>query len=232
MKELGDFWGIQFTRARTVFSGCHERPLWSKIAVFAFFLLIITKQLTHLMNSYCWSMWLMDGEQEIACCRDRLSLSVELTAELEKYQGAWEAAEMTKIEWHSLCIHLSFSIGPIPAEQQEGSKHGCQWREDALPFGTLVNGVCANTTLDSQTTPFLSFLSLGKKDKLGALMLPWLELHREGKSEFSLSLDMGKLLNESQYVPPIKEVRKVSFASHNQFNCMCFVQMWRWYLYT
>lgn len=119
MKELGDFWGIQFTRARTVFSGCHERPLWSKIAVFAFFLLIIIKQLTHLMNSYCWSMWLMDGEQEIACCRNRLSLSVELTAELEKYQRAWAAAEMTKIEWHSLCIHLSFSM---QGQYQQSSK--------------------------------------------------------------------------------------------------------------
>lgn len=52
----------------------------------------------------------MDGEQEIACWRDRLSLSVELTAELEQYQGVSATAEMTKIEWYSLCIHLSFSM--------------------------------------------------------------------------------------------------------------------------
>lgn len=43
-------------------------------------------------------------------------------------------------------------------------------------------------------------------------MLPLLELHREGKAGFSVCLGKGKLLNESHYVPPIKEVWMVSFA--------------------
>lgn len=121
------------------------------------------------MNSYCWSMWLIDGEQEIACWRDRLSLSVELTAELEQYQGVWATAEMTKIEWYSLWIHLSFSM---EGQYQQTKRRKQAWmsvRRGCLAFGTLVNGICANTMVDSQTTPFLSFHSLGKNDILGAL---------------------------------------------------------------
>ena len=97
-------------------------------------------------------------------------MSVKLTAELEQYQGVSATAEMTKIEWYSLCIHLSFSMqGQYQQSKKKEASMEVSEERDVLPFGTLVNSVCANTTVDSQTTPFLSFLSLGEKDILGTL---------------------------------------------------------------
>lgn len=56
-----------------------------------------------------------------------------------------------------------------------------------MPFGTLVNSICANTTVDSQTTPFLSFLSLGEKDILVALKAcTSAEVYKQGSMSFPL----------------------------------------------
>ena len=85
-RNHGWFFMITVSEERADFSGCSERPLWSKIAQFVFPPLIRTKHLTPLMNSFCWIKGVESGQQEIARWRDRLSLSEQLTAELKQHQ--------------------------------------------------------------------------------------------------------------------------------------------------
>lgn len=92
----------------------------------------------------------------------------------------------------------------------------------ALSLGTLVNGICANARIVSQNTSLLSFireeehtwspLSSAEGYKQGSLasllqwrvILPWLELYKEGTAGFSVSLDKRELLNGSHYVHQVR----------------------------
>lgn len=119
---------------RTDFSSHSERSLWSKIAKFVFLPWIITKHLTPLMNSLLWIMGVENGKQEIARWRDRLSLSEQLTAELEQHH--WGSSKKRNDKKYN-GFHCIFSnvldVGPDTSSAwKTGTKHGCLWEDESL----------------------------------------------------------------------------------------------------
>lgn len=109
-------------------------------------------------------------EQEIEAWRDRLSLSNQLTAELEQHQGAPASTEMTEntteFFMHSAVL-LDLGLDTSGAGRQEANL-GVHEAMKALLFSTLLSGICENTWLLHKALSFLSFLPLKGKHTLSS----------------------------------------------------------------
>lgn len=165
-------WFFMMTEERTESTGWCERSLWSKTAKFVFLPLIITKHLTPLMNSFSWIMGVENAKQEIARWRDRLSLSKQLTAELELHQ--WSSSK-SRNDTHTqkkyngfLCTFSSvLDSGPDTSSVwKTGTEHRCLWGDES--FAVLHTGKWHVRTpgIFHQASSFLSFLSLEEENQL------------------------------------------------------------------
>lgn len=132
------------------------------MAKFVFLPLIITKHLTHLMNSFCWIMGVETGKQEIARWTDRLSLSGRWLLSCSNISGAQTRTEMTKNTTDSFVHSAACQIqGQIPAVdgRQETSMDVCErWKPCCFAHWQVT---CLGTPWIFHKAPsFLSFLSL------------------------------------------------------------------------